>query len=168
MMLFIFYQNVFQLSRFLQEQYSCNNKQGIRTAVQTGNHLVQHIWFWNQTCCSDTLLLGVSTVAIRWLGVWRVSAPKETHPRAQSNEWRIILSIMVFVLVSAGCLNSNTWIISTKGWGSSLSVGLALFYAAQLPLFCFPHIVCFAFRSLGKKKEQKLLFFFVLRCRETE
>lgn len=41
---------------------------------------------------SPNLLLGVSTVVIRhwWLAVWRVSAPRETQPRAQSNEWSFV------------------------------------------------------------------------------
>lgn len=118
------------------------------------------------TCFSSTysLLMGTSAVVIIywWLGVWRVSAPRETHPRAQSNEWNIISSIMGFVLLSPSCLNSETGIISTKGWGFYLSAVLfffLLFCSLFCMTFCFPPLSV-SLAVPGKRK--KSVWFFSL------
>lgn len=123
---------------------------------------------------SCNLLMGVSAVVIRywWLGVWRVSAPRETHPRAQSNEWNIISSIMGFVLLSPSCLNSETRIISTKGWGFYLS---AAFFFSSFSFFLFPllhdgsHSVLFSSSSflsvsLAVPGKKKVSIVFQLNC----
>ena len=117
--------------------------------------------------------MGVSAVVIRywWLDVWRVSAPRETHPRAQSNEWNIISSIMGFVLLSPSCLNSETRIISAKGWGFYLSAVLFFFFfflaffvlsfAWQLPL-CFVFLLFILSVTLVVPWKKKSVLFFSL------
>lgn len=92
---------------------------------------------------SHNLSTDVSAVVIRcwWLGVWRVSAHRESHPQAQSNEWNIISSIMGFVLFPPSCLISERWgggVISAKGRFTCQQSSTFLFLFRVLCLFSLP------------------------------
>lgn len=127
---------------------------------------------------SPNLTMGVSAVVIRywWLGMWCLSAPRETHPWAQSNEWNIIPSIMGFVRLSSSCLNSETRIISTKGWGFYCQQSSFLFFVFALlcSLFCLTALLLFFPPSLlfilsvtlavpWKKKRKRSLYCFSVK-----